>query len=65
MADATGYSVLTAEVLLSALVLRGAGVPAVIWIVIAVGLGVGGILFGAARNPQKPLKGGCGPRWVR
>ena len=41
MADATGYFVLTAEVLLSALVLRGAGVPAVIWIVIAVTLGVG------------------------
>jgi hypothetical protein len=57
MADATGYFVLTAEVLLSALVLRGAGVPAAFWIVIAVGLGVGAHFVWHSEKSAKTAEG--------
>jgi hypothetical protein len=56
MADATGYFVLTAEVLLSALVLR-AGVPAAIGIVIAVGLGVGAHFVWHSEKSAKTAEG--------
>jgi hypothetical protein len=57
MADPTGYFVLTAEVLLSALVLRGAGVPAAIWIVIAAGLGVGAHFVWRSEKSAKTAEG--------